>query len=100
MTMSTKTQIRELAQIGKLARYGAMSAVLLLSAGSATLLPTPARADPAGGPVCNAPAPGAEFLSDQRSWNRLDAETANTEPQGQADPSQDQASRPGVYPDM
>jgi hypothetical protein len=84
--MSTKTQIRTPAQIGKLARYGTMSAALLLAAGSATLLATPARADTAGA-ECNAPAPGAEFLSGQRAWTDIDAATPNPGPQRQADPS-------------
>jgi hypothetical protein len=103
--MSTKSQIRELAQIGKLVRYGAMSAALLLAAGSATLLPALAHADPAGGTYGNAPAPGAEFLSDQRAWTAVDAASANTAPQNTATQRQARAhhkwrSRPAVFPTM
>ena len=96
--MSTKTQIPMLGRIGKPARYGTMSAALLLAAGSATLLATPARADPAGGTYGDAPAPDAEFLSDQRAWTDLDGETQNTAPQRQARARQEWPSRAGVYP--
>ena len=103
--MSTKSQIRMPDQIGKLVRYGAMSAALLLAAGSVTLLPAPAHADPAGGSYGNAPAPGAEFLSDQRAWTAVDAAAANTAPQNAAPRRQARAhhrwrSRPAVFPTM
>ena len=98
--MSTKTQIPMLARVGKPARYGAMSAALLLAAGSATLLTTPARADPAGGTYGDAPAPDAEFLSDQRAWTDLDGETQNAAPRRQARARQEWRARPGGYPGM
>ena len=65
--MSTEARARNFT------RYGAISAALLLAAGSITLLGVPACADPpAAGSCDNAPKEGAEYLSDPCDWRALE----------------------------
>ena len=65
--MSTEARARNFT------RYGAISAALLLAAGSITLLGVPAYADPpAAGSCDNAPKEGAEYLSDPCDWRALE----------------------------
>lgn len=87
--MSTETRVR------KFTRYGAISAALLLAAGSATLLGIPARADSLTAGSCdNAPKTGAEYLSDLCNWRTLEATTENAGQQRQTPPRQGQGPQP------
>ena len=71
----------------KFARYGAISAVLLLVAGSAPFVAMSARADSLTAQSCdNAPKTGAEFLSDPCDWKALESTGAIPDEQPRAAP--------------
>ena len=83
----------------KLVRYGALSAALLLAAGSGPFFGVSARAESLTAQSCdNAPKTGAEFLSDQCDWKALERTGAIADEEPRAAPRRHQRRARALAP--